>query len=247
MKQRGLNFPGNIVKIECLGKMRNIITIDGPAASGKSTVAGELARRLGWRYLDSGAFYRALAWKALRKGVPLNKPEALSELAGKSEIDLTSSPEGLRILVDGRDVTQAIRQERVSEAASILAELPQVRQALVALQQHFAAQGKVVAEGRDMGTVVFPRARFKFFLDAELEERTRRRYKELISRGERASLNEVKSELAQRDERDSTRSAAPLAQAKDALYVDSTHLAVDEVIDLLLSKIKLAKTSKNNK
>lgn len=226
--------------------MLNIITIDGPAASGKSTVAKELARRLGWRYLDSGAFYRALAWKAIRQGLPLNEPQVLSELAKATEISPLSRPEGLRIFVDGQDVTQAIREECVSEAASILAEFPQVRRALVALQQEFAAQGMLVAEGRDMGTVVFPEARYKFFLDAELEERARRRYKELISRGEKASLKEVKAELAQRDKRDSTRSVAPLGPAEDALYVDTTHLGVEEAVNLLLTKLKSAQAFKNN-
>lgn len=227
--------------------MLNIITIDGPAASGKSTVAKELAHRLGWRYLDSGAFYRALAWNAIRQGLPLNEPQVLSELAKETEINLLSYPEGLSIFVDAQDVTQAIREECVSEAASILAEFSQVRRALVALQQEFAAQGMVVAEGRDMGTVVFPDARFKFFLDADLAERARRRCEELISRGEKASLKEVKAELAQRDKRDSTRAIAPLVPAEDALYVDSTHLGVEEVVDLLLSKLKFAKACKNNK
>ncbi|KPJ62952.1 MAG: hypothetical protein AMS15_02270 [Planctomycetes bacterium DG_23] len=227
--------------------MRNMITIDGPAASGKSTVGKELARRLGWRYLDSGAFYRALAWKALREEVPLNKPEALSELAKKTRINLSSSTEGLRIFVDGHDVTQAIREECVSEAASILAALPEVRRVMLGLQQEFAARGKVVAEGRDMGTVVFPDARFKFFLDAELEERARRRHRELISRGKRASLEKVKAELTERDQRDSTRDVAPLGPAEDALYVDSTHLGVGEVVDLLLHKLKCIEASQNNK
>ena len=226
--------------------MLNIIAIDGPAASGKSTVAKKLAYRLGWRYLDSGAFYRALAWKAIREGLPLDEPQVLSELAKATEINLLSRPEGLHIFVDGQDVTQAIREECVSEAASILAEFPRVRGALVGLQQEFAAQGMLVAEGRDMGTVVFPEAPFKFFLDANLEERARRRYKELISRGEKASLKEVKAELAQRDKRDSTRSVAPLGRAEDALYVDTTYLGVEEVVDLVLSKLKSAKTLNNN-
>jgi len=216
-----------------------IITIDGTVGSGKTTAAAGLARRLAARHLDTGAMYRALTLKALQAGANLEDPAALAALAESTEIDLTGAPEALRVAMDGRDVTQAIRENRVSVHSHYLARTPEVRRVLVDKQRRFAAlAGSVVAEGRDQGTVVFPGADVKFFLDAAPEVRARRRQRELADRGEYPSYREVLAEITERDRRDSTRRADPLRPAEDAVRVDTSDMTVEEMVDALAAEVR---------
>lgn len=216
-----------------------IITIDGTVGSGKSTAAAGLARRLGARHLDTGAMYRALTLKALQTGADLEDPAALEALACATTVELDSEPGRQRVRLDGRDVTEAIRQNRVSTHSHYLARTPGVRNVLVPVQRAFAERaGNVVAEGRDQGTVVFPDADAKFYLDAEPEERARRRQLELEARGQPASYRAVLAEIVERDRRDSTRETAPLRAAEDAIYVDTTSMSVPEMIDALEREVR---------
>ncbi len=215
-----------------------VITIDGPAAAGKSTVARLLARRLGFLLLDSGALYRGLALHLLRRNVsPANghvPEEALTPL------DLAIQPEvaSMRVLLDQEDVTESLRGEALGVAASQFSTQPAVRKALLALQRRAGARWNLVAEGRDMGTVVFPAAHAKFFLRADLEERSRRRYRELSEKGEQPDFLEILSEMRARDLRDETRAIAPLVQAEDAIAVDATSLSPEAVVELMLGVIE---------
>lgn len=203
-----------------------VVTIDGPAGAGKSTVSARLAARLGWRLLDTGAMYRAVALAALRARTDLSSDEELAALAERVVVTL---PPG-RVLLDGEDVTGLIRTPEVTRASSRLAECPGVRGRLVALQRAFAAEYDVVAEGRDQGTVVFPDALRKFFLTATPEERARRRHAEVAGRGEAATEADVLADLRARDGRDSARAVAPLRPAPDAALVDTTGVSLDEVV-----------------
>ncbi len=211
------------------------IAIDGPVGSGKSSVARRVAELLGYTYLDSGAMYRALAWKALERGVPLDDEKRLETLARETRIDLAPPPAvdaaaGFknRVSVDGRDVTAAIRSPEVSQAASRLATLPRVRAVLVAAQQRAGASGGVVTEGRDIGTVVFPNAELKIFLDASPEVRAERRWKEHEEKGDILTLERVAEEVRQRDRRDRERAVSPLVRAADAVLVDNTAMGIEE-------------------
>lgn len=210
-----------------------IIAIDGPGGSGKSTVARSVARRLGFTYIDSGAMYRAVALWALRLGMPLDDLHRLEQLAREARIDLP----GDRVLLNGEDVTAEIREPRVSEAASQVAACPGVRRALREEQRRIGAAGPAVMEGRDIGTVVFPEARVKIFLDAQPAKRAERRAAELGT-----TLEEVARELAARDERDRSRLEAPLVQAPDAEYLDTTHLTPAEAEEAVLKLVR-ARTS----
>ena len=216
-----------------------IITIDGTVGSGKTTAAAGLARRLAARHLDTGAMYRALTLKALQAGADLEDPAVLAALAGSTEIDLTGDPGALCVRMDGRDVTQAIRENRVSVHSHYLARTPEVRRVLVEKQRAYAARaGSVVAEGRDQGTVVFPGADVKFFLDAALQVRARRRQLELADRGEPKSYRAVLAEIAERDRRDSTRRADPLRPAEDAVGVDTSDMTVEEMVDAMAAEVR---------
>lgn len=216
-----------------------IITIDGTVGSGKTTAAAGLARRLAARHLDTGAMYRALTLKALQAGTDLEDPAALAALAGSTEIDLTGDPGALCVRMDGRDVTGAIRENRVSVHSHYLARTPEVRRILVEKQRAYAARaGSVVAEGRDQGTVVFPGADVKFFLDAALQVRARRRQRELADRGEPKSYRAVLAEITERDRRDSTRRADPLRPAADAVRVDTSDMTVEEMVDALAAEVR---------
>lgn len=215
-----------------------IITIDGTVGSGKSTAAAGLARRLAAVHLDTGAMYRALTLKALDGGTDLDDPAALAALARSSRIDLSGGPGAQRVSLDGRDVTQAIRENRVSTHSHYLARTPAVREVLVAAQRAIAAgAAHVVAEGRDQGTVVFPGADVKFFLDADPEVRARRRQLELQARGEYRSYRDVLAEVVERDRRDSTREASPLRAAGDAVRVDTTDMDVEAMIEALAAEV----------
>jgi cytidylate kinase len=205
-----------------------VVTIDGPGGSGKGTVSRLLAQRLGWHMLDSGALYRLVALAALRRDVSLDDASALATVAAALDVRFESGSG--RILLEGEDVTEAIRAEEVGQGASRVAALPAVREALLERQRDFRAAPGLVADGRDMGTVVFPDAEVKVFLTASLEERARRRHKQLIEQGVSASLDRLFRELEARDRRDQTRAVAPLKPATDAVVVDTTGLSIEEVL-----------------
>ena len=215
-----------------------IIAIDGPVGSGKSTVARRVAEMLGYTHLDSGAMYRAVGLKALRHGVPLDSPERMSELAGTARIDLVPRDGRLLVLLDGEDVTDAIRAPEVSHAASVAAVIPGVRHPMVAEQRRAGEQGGVVMEGRDIGSVVFPHADLKVFLDASPEVRAIRRQRELEERGEPRDFEKVLAEVHQRDRRDREREMSPLVRATDAVVVDNTAMDAEETarVIVLLAK-----------
>jgi CMP/dCMP kinase len=211
-----------------------IIAIDGPVGSGKSTVARRVAELLGYIYLDSGAMYRAVAWKALRDGVSLDAEEKLTAVARATRIDLVSDDGGFRVLVDGTDVTDAIRSAAVAQAASKVAVNGGVRAVLVAEQRRAAACGGVVMEGRDIGTVVFPDADLKIFLDASVEVRAERRRLQYAQKGEQLELSEVLEQVRQRDRRDRERAVSPLVRAQDAVLVDNTAMSAEETARLIV-------------
>jgi cytidylate kinase len=213
---------------------KSIIAIDGPVGSGKSTVARRVAELLSYVYLDSGAMYRALAWKALRDHAPLDAEERLAALARATRIDLVSGDGGFRVLVDGIDVTDQIRAATVAQAASKIAVSAGVRTVLVAEQRRAAAGGGVVMEGRDIGTVVFPDADLKIFLDASVEVRAERRRLQHEQKGERLELSEVLEEVRQRDRRDREREVSPLVRAQDAVLVDNTAMSAEETARLIV-------------
>lgn len=214
--------------------MRRVITIDGPAGAGKSTVARQLAERLEWRLLDTGAMYRAATLAALRAGTPLEDDQALGTLAASLSIRL---PPG-SVLLDGEDVSALVRSVEVTRASRFLADSPSVRRQLVAWQREFAAENNVVAEGRDQGTVVFPNAFRKYFLTASLEERARRRHAEFEAKGSEVALDSVTRDLEERDARDAARAIAPMKPAVDACVIDTTGMRLDHVIDQIEQDIR---------
>jgi cytidylate kinase len=215
-----------------------IIAIDGPAGAGKSTIARGLARHLGYLFINTGAMYRAIAWKARETAIQLADATAIGRLAEESVIELTGPVDGLRVLIDGREITGEIVSREISEAASIVSAIPAVRRALVARQQEMGAQGSVVMEGRDIGTQVFPKADLKIYLDATPEARAARRHAEDLARGTASSsLEQLKDEIEARDTRDKTRADSPLVQAPDAIYLDSSAMSIDEVVTRILVMI----------
>ncbi len=215
-----------------------IIAIDGPSGAGKSTIAKLLARRLGCLYIDTGAMYRAIGLKALRAGSNMNDAEAIAVIARSSVVELRPVPEGCRVLLDGLDVTEAIRAEPVSQAASKVSAISEVRRVLVAAQQRMGGQGCAVLEGRDTGTKVFPNANLKVFLDASEATRARRRYEENLAKGVTLSLEETIAEIHERDQRDSRRADSPLVQAEDAIYLDTSGKTVNEVLKEILELVE---------
>ncbi len=216
-----------------------IITIDGPAGTGKSTAARLLAGRLGYLYLDTGAMYRAVGWRALQEGLPLDDPGRLSQLARRCRITFRKEPAGgVRVFLNGREVTRQIRQPRVAEAASHVAVLRGVRRALVRQQKLIGAGGGVVAEGRDTGTVVFPQADLKVYLTASAAERARRRHAELRRAGVGIPLGEVARQVRERDRRDLGRKASPLRPASGCVRIDNTRLKSTDVLAKILDYVR---------
>jgi CMP/dCMP kinase len=226
-------------------KDKLIIAIDGPVGSGKSTVARRVAELLGYTHLDSGAMYRAVAWKALRDGVPLDSPERLSALAESVRIDLVPQDGKLSVLLNGEDITERIRTPEVSRAASVVAVIPGVRHPMVAEQRRAGARGGVVMEGRDIGSVVFPHADLKIFLDASVEVRAARRQREHEEKGEPMEFDKVLAEVHERDRRDSQRETSPLVRAADAVVVDNTAMDAEETarVIVLLAKEQTRKAA----
>jgi len=223
-----------------MSEKRVIVAIDGPAGAGKSTLARRIAERLGFVYINTGAMYRAIALWALRLGTDLSDMHRLEELAKQARIELASG-EG-RVLLNGEDITQAIEKPEVSEAASKVSAVPGVRRALLKIQRSVAENNSVVMEGRDIGSVVFPEAQVKIFLDADPKERARRRALQLRKAGRTANMQAVAGELNRRDKRDRNRAEAPLLQAPDAELVDTTGLSLEQVEEKIL-RIVRARTS----
>jgi cytidylate kinase len=208
-----------------------VIAIDGPAASGKGTIAYNVAKALGYHYLDSGSLYRVIALRALDHRTSVDDGEALAALAGDLDVSFRNG----RALLDGRDVADALRTEEVSAIASRIAVHAPVRRALLERQRAFCAPPGLVAEGRDMGTVVFPEAGLKVFLTASAEQRAERRYKQLIAKGISVTLDSLLRDIRERDERDASRAAAPLRPADDAVLLDTTHLSIDQAVERVLA------------
>lgn len=216
-----------------------LVTIDGPAGAGKTSISKLLAKRLGYRYLDTGALYRAVGLAARDKGIDGADDAALEGLCRDIVIDLKATDEGLRVMLNQQDVTDRIRTPEISMMASAVSARPVVRRFLLETQRQLGASKAVVAEGRDMGTVVFPRAEAKFFLDADPHVRARRRFEELQFQKDRPppSLEAVEKEMVQRDHNDSTRSIAPLQPAVDAIRIDSSRLSLEQVVNQMMEYI----------
>ena len=219
------------------GRKPIVVTIDGPAGAGKSTVAKRLAGALGYRLLDTGAIYRAVALLARRQGISWDDEGPLAHIARNLEVIFQLEGDLNRVTVAGEDLTAAIRSPEISFGASQVSSLPAVRDALLGLQRRLGAEGGVVVEGRDTGTVVFPDAEAKFFLTASDEVRARRRHEELVGLDQGAIYEDTLKDLRERDERDSTRAVAPLLQARNAVLVDSSVQSLDEVVEAMLAEV----------
>ena len=216
--------------------MVKIITVDGPSGSGKGTVSRILAKQLGFHYLDSGALYRLLGLVAVRHGLDIELKSDLTHVAENMDVRFEALTNGHnRVLLEGEDVTQELRTEEAGGLASMVAAIPSVRNALLARQKQFAKTPGLIADGRDMGTKVFPEAQLKIFLTASIEERASRRYKQLLEQGENVSLRALEEQVRSRDERDMNREASPLSIATDAVEVDTSHLSIQEAVDKLLN------------
>ncbi len=215
-----------------------IIAIDGPAGAGKSTVAKLVAKRLGYLYLDTGAMYRALTLKALDQGIDIKDTEKMAKLAAHSTIGLVNNPDGsLSVILDGTDVSLAIRHPRITKSVSDGAKIREVREVMLKHQRELGSRGNVILDGRDIGTVVFPNAEKKFYIDANLQERVSRRHKELEGLGQDITKAAVDADLSNRDRIDSNREFAPLKKAEDAIYLDTTLLTIEEVVNKILAYI----------
>jgi cytidylate kinase len=215
-----------------------VVAIDGPAGSGKSTVAKRLAQRLSFTHIDTGALYRGVAWLALKKGASLESEASVVAAAKPATFEFQQLAEGNLLHINGKNVAQQIRAEEVGRAASKVSAYPAVRELLLEFQRALGRDGGVVLEGRDIGTVVFPQAEVKIFLTASIEARAKRRGKELEEKGEAVDLERVKQEMAQRDKQDSERKIAPLKKAEDAILVDTSTMTIETVLDHLESIVR---------
>ena len=214
-----------------------IITIDGPAGAGKSTVSKALANKLGYIYLDTGALYRALAYKALKFTISLEDTSALAKLCSSTTVSLKNIDGKMVVLVDGEDVGNKIRTEKVGLAASTISAFAVVRKSLLNLQREAGLQGGIVAEGRDMGSIVFPHADYKFYLDANVEERIKRRSNELLTKGAAVEYQTIQKDMMARDYQDSKREIAPLTASADSIIIDSTDLSVEGVVAKIIQHV----------
>ncbi len=214
-----------------------VVAIDGPAGSGKSTVSKMIAKRLHLLYIDTGAMYRAVAYKAMRLGLDLHNADELTRLAHAVKIELKES-DRLHVYIDGEDVTDAIRTVEVTNNTKFIAKVPGVRAEMVRLQQEIGRTANSVLEGRDIGTVVFPDAKYKFYLDANVEERSKRRHKELVAAGKHIELETIIKDVIERDASDFNRTVGPLKKADDAVVVDTTSLTIEQVVEKMVSYIK---------
>lgn len=216
-----------------------IVAIDGPSGAGKSSLTRLLAQRLGYIHIDTGAMFRSVALMAQRAGIAPDDDEALAELCRRTDIVFSRNGETVRVLVNGEDVSGAIRSEEIGLLTSSISARKPVRDALLEMQRKMGESGGVILEGRDIGTVVFPDAEVKFFLSASAEERGRRRYLELAARGEQATLEETIAKVISRDRQDEGREHAPLKKADDAISIDSTSLSIDEVLEIMENTVRL--------
>jgi CMP/dCMP kinase len=216
--------------------MKDVITIDGPSGAGKSTIAKMLARKLGYKYLDTGALYRAVSWKAREEKADIENEESLKKLLK----DIVITFERERVIVNGIDVTSEIRTGEIGELSSRVSAMLVVREGLFSIQREMGLNGKAVIEGRDTGTAIFPESENKFFLDAGLEERAKRRHKELMDRAQtEIVLKTVMADIAKRDERDSTRESSPLKRTDEMFYIDTSKLTIEQVIEEIIKNLKV--------
>lgn len=218
-------------------RKKPIVAIDGPAGAGKSTIAKSVARELGFLYIDTGAMYRAITWKMLKHKVDFKDEEKVTKIAGKTNIKLKQEKDKLKVYVDGTDVTEKIRAENITKNTNTIAAIQGVRKILRDKQRSIGKSGAVVMEGRDIGSVVFPAAENKFYLDAKPKERAIRRWKELKAKGKRVSLKRITDAIRKRDYRDRHRGISPLIKAKDAVVIDSTALTLSQVVQKILDEI----------
>lgn len=212
-----------------------VIAIDGPAGAGKSTIAKKLADKIGCTYIDSGAMYRALTLKVLRENIPFNETESIISMAEKTDIDFRNNS----IFLDGNITDKEIREENVNRNVSVIAAIPEVRRLMVELQRRISQNKNIVMDGRDVGTVIFPKADVKFYITASVEERAKRRYEELRQKGYNADIQDIRSQIEKRDHIDSTREDSPLVAAADALIIDTTGKSIEEVLNEVISNIEL--------
>jgi cytidylate kinase len=220
-----------------------IIAIDGPAGSGKSTIAKFIAKNLNYRYIDTGAMYRAVAWSAKKEGIDLDDENAVGQWVAKLKIEFIANSEGQQVKVNGENTTGLLKNEVVGRGAAKVAAQKRVREILVAKQKEIGQSGNVVMDGRDIGTQVFPNAELKFFMDADAEERGKRRYLELKEKNMNVDLENIIAEVKLRDHEDKTRSISPLHPAKDAIEVDTTKFTIEEVINQVMKQINLKQNS----
>jgi len=218
--------------------MKQIVAIDGPSGSGKSTVAALLSRELGYIHLDTGAMYRAVALAAAMENIAYDDPARLDELCGRIRIDMSQNEDGVVISLNGREVTEEIRSPEMSLGSSAVSSVPEVRTHMVRLQREIGTTGGIVAEGRDMGTVVFPGTPAKFYLDASPDERAGRRWLQLKEMGIDEGQDKVRSEMEERDQKDASREHSPLKPADDAIHIDTTGMSIDQVVKELTDRVK---------